>query len=1128
MTRIFDNIDQDLLTTLRGTMQISQRADFCVGYLNLRGWQAIDDLVQPWNPEIGQVCRVLVGMQRPPADEIRALYRQTADGDWLDNATASRMKMQFAAHLREQITLGIPTGSDEAGLRRLARQLRAKQLVVKLFLPYPLHAKLYLLFRDDINNPITGFVGSSNLTLSGLSKQGELNVDVLDHLATDKLTRWFDARWGDRWALDVSEDLATIIETSWAREDTIPPHHIYLSMAYHLSTEARAGLSQFRLPGRFEQELFEFQKSAVKIAARHLHRRGGVMIGDVVGLGKTIMATALARMFEDDMGYETLIICPKNLETMWEGYRTGYGLRGMVLPVSQVTKKLPDLKRYRLVLIDESHNLRNREGRRYKAIADYIKSCDAKVILLTATPYNKTKSDLSSQLRLFIDERANIGIRPERFMRKNAMSEAEFERKHQCKVNSILAIEKSDEFDDWRELIRLYMVRRTRSFIVQHYTAADDKGRRYITGKDDEKRYFPVRKPVSLTFAVNDADPADRYAHLYSPHVVDQINALHVPRYGLGLYLDPTAEKTASPAERKHIENLGRAGKRLMGFCRTNLFKRLESSGFSFLQSIDRHILRNQIYLYAIENGLDLPVGVLDAGLLDLERVDEDADGMEGDQEDLLDGLVDAVPQLDAVPDALARAKAVYEQYAGPFKKRFKWIRPSLFKAGLAQDLAQDTQALRELLAHQGPWEAAKDHKLQAFLQLVTKTHGKDKVLLFTQFADTARYLAREARAAGITHVEVATGASIDPYALACRFSPRSNQKTVAKADEVRVLICTDVLSEGQNLQDSNVVVNFDLPWAIIRLIQRAGRVDRIGQKAEEIFCYSILPAEGVEQLIQLRSRIRQRLQENAEVVGTDEAFFDDEEASTIRHLYTEQQGVLDDADDEVDLASYAWQVWKQATQDNPELARAIEALPPVVYSAKSFSLDSARFAQLGLDAAKGGALVYVKSPEGNDHLAWVGPNGKTVTESQFTVLRAAECAPGTPAVARADHHHDWVAVGLQLAASQDKAVGGGLGRPSSPRRRAYERLKPYATAQLKTLFRDDELERALDDMYQRPLLETAADMLNRLMRGGVNDDELAQAVKSLREDGRLTYTEDDTALREPRVVCSMGLVPAA
>jgi superfamily II DNA or RNA helicase len=1127
MARIFDNIEQKLLPTLRATMQVSKRADFCVGYLNLRGWQAIDDLIVPWNPDAGQVCRVLVGMQRPPHEDIRELYRQSDDANQIDNATASRLKTQFAAHLREQITLGIPTGQDEAGLRRLAHQLRAGQVVVKLFLPYPLHAKLYLLFRDDLNNPITGFVGSSNLTLSGLTRNGELNVDVLDHLGTEKLSAWFDARWEERWALDVSADLASIIETSWAREETIPPYHIYLNIAYHLSTEARAGLSQFRLPGRFEQELFEFQKSAVKIAARHLHRRGGVMIGDVVGLGKTIMATALARMFEDDLGYETLIICPKNLEPMWERYRTEYGLRGMVLPISQVTKKLPDLKRYRLVLIDESHNLRNREGRRYKAIADYIKSCDAKVILLTATPYNKTKADLSSQLRLFIDEKANIGIRPEHHMRKADISEAEFERKHQCRVNSILAIEKSEEFDDWRELIRLYMVRRTRSFIIQHYTEADKQGRRFIAGKDGEKRYFPVRKPLSLQFPVNEADPADRYARLYSPAVVDHINALHVPRYGLGLYVDLQLEKAATATERKIIENLGRAGKRLMGFCRTNLFKRLESNGYSFLQSIDRHILRNQIYLYAIENGRDLPVGVLDAGLLDLERVDEDADGVEGDPEDLLDGMIEAVPVEDNIPDDMARAKAVYEQYATEYKRRFKWIRPSLFKQKLAEDLAEDTQALRELLSAQGQWDPEHDQKLLALRTLVTQTHAKNKVLIFTQFADTARYLAREMRISGVTHVEVATGASADPYALACRFSPKSNNKTVAKADEVRVLICTDVLSEGQNLQDSNVVVNFDLPWAIIRLIQRAGRVDRIGQRAEEIYCYSFLPSDGVEQLIQLRSRIRQRLQENAEVVGTDEAFFEDEEANTIRNLYTEQQGVLDDNDDEVDLASYAWQIWKQATQDDPELARTVEALPPVVYSAKVFELDEVRFPMLGADATKGGALVYVKSPEGNDHLAWVGSNGKTVTESQFTVLRAAECTPDTPAVSRLENHHGLVANGLQLAVSQDKAVGGGLGRPSSARRRAYERLKPYATEQMKTLFRDEELERALDDIYQRPLLETSADLLNRLMRSGVNEEELAGAVKSLREENRLTYAEDDTNLREPRVVCSMGLVSA-
>jgi hypothetical protein len=1126
MARIFDNINEKLLATLRATMQVSQRADFCVGYLNLRGWQAIDDLVETWSPEQQQICRVLVGMQRPERDDIRELYGLHNESGLIDNARANELKHKFAQELREQITLGIPTGQDEHGLRRLAKQLRAGKVIVKLFLPHPLHAKLYLLFRDDVNNPITGFVGSSNLTMHGLSRQGELNVDVLDHLATQKLAAWFNDRWSERWALDLSAELAQIIELSWAREDAIAPHHIYLKMAYHLSTEARAGFSQFRLPQRFEDELFEFQKSAVKIAAQHLHRRNGVMIGDVVGLGKTMMATALARMFEDDLGYETLIICPKNLVPMWEKYRTDYGLRGRVVPVSQVASQLTDLKAYRLVLIDESHNLRNREGRRYKAIAEYIRRSDSRVILLTATPYNKTKTDLSSQLRLFIDERANIGVRPERFMRANGMSDADFERKFQCPAKSIAAIEKSDDFDDWRDLIRLYMVRRTRSFILQHYTQNEAGERPYLSTSNGERRYFPTRRPRSLTFDVNDTNPNDCYARLYSPAVVDTINALHVPRYGMGLYVSNVALKTATSTEQKLVENLGRAGKRLMGFCRTNLFKRLESSGYSFLQSLDRHILRNQIFLYAIKNGLDLPIGIQDAGLIDADRVDEDPDGVQGDIEDQRDGIVEAAPEVDGITDSLASAKKIYALYAGEYKKRFKWIRPELFLPSLASDLQEDVTALTTLLRIEGVWQPAKDNKLAALLQLVSSTHGKEKVLVFTQFADTARYLERQLIACGVTHAGCATGASADPHALACRFSPKSNGAKVSKKDEVRVLICTDVLSEGQNLQDSHVVVNFDLPWAIIRLIQRAGRVDRIGQLAEEIFCYSFLPSEGVEKLIQLRERIQQRLKENAEVVGTDEAFFEDEEKTAIRDLYAEQSGVLDDTDDEVDLASYAWQIWREATANNPELALAVEALPPVVYSAKSFAPDESRLGNItAIDGATtGGALVYVKSPEGNDHLAWLDVNGNTVTESQMVILKAAECEPDTPAVARAENHHELVAKGLTLAVTNDRSVGGGLGRPSSPRRRTYDRLSAYLKRQSGTLFYDDELERAINDIHDRPLLETAADTLNRLMRAGVNDEELADALKSLREENKLAYEKDESQLREPRVVCSLGL----
>src|SRR5439155_16831517 len=236
--------------------------------------------------------------------------------------------------------------------------------------------------------------------------------------------QWFEDRWDDRWCIDISAELVQIIEESWARETLIPPYHIYVKMAYHLSQEARAGLTEFHIPSEFRRKLFDFQSAAVRIAAHHLNKRGGVLIGDVVGLGKTLMATALARIFEDDFGLETLILCPKNLVKMWEDYRDQYRLRGRVLSLSLVTRELPKLRRYRLVVLDESHNLRNREGKRYRAIQEYLRANESKCVLLSATPYNKTYLDLASQLRLFVADDCDLGIRPEQKLRE--LGETEF------------------------------------------------------------------------------------------------------------------------------------------------------------------------------------------------------------------------------------------------------------------------------------------------------------------------------------------------------------------------------------------------------------------------------------------------------------------------------------------------------------------------------------------------------------------------------------------------------------------------------------------------------------------------------------------------------------------------------
>lgn len=1121
MARIYDNIETKFAEGLQGiiTNVGVKRVDFCVGYFNLRGWnlvvEQVDSLIGDYvyenDKRIFRKCRLLIGMHRPAEELIRQLYTEQTlpDANYV-----SRCKLEIARDFKRQLQLGLPTKQDEFTLRRLSAQMKDEKVCVKLYLREPLHAKLYLAHRPDDNfNKIQAIMGSSNLTYSGLTKQGELNAEFGDSDSAEKLSQWFDDRWEDKFCLDITKELINIIDNSWAGERDIPPYYIYLKTAYHLSEEARSGVKEFTIPAEFRNNLFEFQQTAVKIAARHLNneKRGGAMIGDVVGLGKTITACAIAKMYENTFGSNTLIICPANLQDMWAKYRRQYDLKSDIMSMAKPID-VDNARYYKLIIVDESHNLRNSQGTRYRNIRDLIQKQDCKVLLLTATPYNKQFKDLSSQLRLFIDDGTDLGIRPEAYIRQIG-GERKFNDKHEDFIRSIKAFERSECQEDWQELMKLFLIRRTRTFIKEYYTKEDkSNGRRYLEFKDGHRSYFPDRVPKSIEF---DTVDGDQYSRLYSDEMLGLIEDLKLPRYGLIHYLDDKKTADASKLEKALIENLSRAGQRMMGFCKSTFFKRIDSCGFSFLLTLSRHILRNAVFIYAIDNKMKLPVS--DENTLP-EDFMEDADV--NDIFTINDGENPTGEKLPHIPNTMAaymqKAEEYYNSLTG--KNNVQWIDSKYFKRTLKQQLKKDCEQLIAMINLCDVWAPDTDQKLNKLEELLNTWHKEDKVIVFTQYSDTAKYIYNQLRKRGIQHIGVATGDSKNPTAIVDRFSPISNRADVSAEDELRVLIATDVLSEGQNLQDAHVIVNYDLPWAIIRLIQRAGRVDRIDQSSEKIYCYSFFPADGVENIIRLRTRLNDRINENAGIVGSDEVFFEGNEQN-LRDMYNEKSGSLDDDDDDmdVDLGSQAYQIWKNATDANPELKRIIPELSNIVYSTKKAA-----------SAIEDGVITYARTYNDFDVLTWYNSKGEIVSQSQKRILQAMACSIDEPRLDAQENHLELVGKAVSGINNENTGVGGILGSRFSTKRKIYDLLEHYYEQPLSLFYTQEKkatLKFVIDQIYNYPLLENSKFILGRMMRTGSTHDDIVDTVIEMYENGNLCRVDEEKTIhKEPTIICSMGL----
>lgn len=1130
MARIFDNIDLKFTQGLQDIITNTgvKRVDFCVGYFNLRGWDLIIDQIdqlpgdyveEESSPSpMHRTCRLLIGMHQPPEEMTRWLYGRegfTPDGDYVRN-----QKLKIAREFRRQLQLGLPTKKDELTLRRLSQQLKDGKVCVKLYLREPLHAKLYLAHRPDDNfNKIMALMGSSNLTWSGLRGNGELNAEFADSDQSKKLADWFCDRWDDKFCIDISKELIEVIDNSWAGSTDIPPYYIYLKAAYHLSEEARNGIKEFTLTPEFRRELFDFQQTAVKIAARHLRneKRGGAMIGDVVGLGKTITACAIAKIYETTYASSTLIICPANLQEMWRKYARKYDLKVDIMSMAKPID-IDNSRYYRLIIIDESHNLRNgAKGSRYRNIKALIDRQDSNVLLLTATPYNKDFSDLANQLRLFISDDQDLGMRPEAYIR-NLGGERQFMQTHsETFIRSISAFDKSDCIEDWNELMKLFLVRRTRTFIKENYAKLDPKNnRKYLEFPNGDRSYFPDRLPKAIKF---ETESDDQYSRLYSRQMIDLMESLDLPRYGLTAYLNEEKAKDASTLEKQIIENLSLAGGQQMGFCKSTFLKRIDSCGFSFLLTLSRHILRNAVYLYALDNKLRLPVG--DENQLPDDFIDdEDVNSNILGDDFKNDGAADNdLPEISTdMEDYMRRAENYYNFIAT--KNNVSFIDSKYFKRTLKQKLKKDCETLIEMINLCGEWQPDTDQKLNELYNLLIEKHPDEKVVVFTQYSDTANYIGRELRKRGITNLSVVTGGCDNPTAEVEKFSPVSNERAdIQQEEQYRVLIATDVLSEGQNLQDSHIIVNFDLPWAIIRLIQRAGRVDRIGQKEEQIICYSFFPAEGVENIISLRKRLNDRINANANIIGSDEIFFEGNEQN-LRDMFNEKAGTLDDEDDgDVDLSSQAFQIWKNATDANPRLKEIIPKLQNMVYSTKTVD-----------NAGETGVITYARTHNDFDVLTWLAPDGSVVSHSQKRILQAMQCSIDDAPVEPIANHHELVGKAIAQIETEtaDPTTAGILGNRFSTRYRLVELLDHYYRQETTLFFNEEDkedLKLAIDDIYNYPLLDTAKLAIGQMLRRNQDNDEIVQYVVDLRKNGALCRLPiEENQHKEPTIVCSMGL----
>jgi len=742
----------------------------------------------------------------------------------LDFESHKRTKEIFSDTVTSEMEHSPDSFETEIGVRKFIEFLQSGKMEIKAYPSNNIHAKVYISrFGEDDRDFGRVITGSSNFSESGLIANREFNVELKDRSDVEFALTQFEELWKD--AVDLSKEYVdTINEKTWLN-DQITPYHLYLKFLYEYFKEDINIDQDFEtyLPEGFME--LDYQKQAVISAKKILDAYNGVFLADVVGLGKTFISALLAQQLRGKI----LIICPPVLKEYWEDTFFEFGVRGFkVESLGKLDYLIRDgVEKFDYIFIDEAHRFRNEVTQGYEKLHQIC--FGKKVILVSATPLNNTVEDIYSQLKLFqIPKKSTIPGIPdlEKFF---AGLKGRLDKYAKTDPEYIDCVKEVSR--DMREKVLKYvMVRRTRSEVLKYFKGDIDKQGLSFPELDDPNR-------IIYTF--------DGRTDAIFTATIELLKDFNYARYTPLLFL----KKPVSEFEMQSQRNVG-------GFMKGILVKRLESSFYAFGNTLRRFIESYQKFIDMYNQGtvyMSKKVNVYDF-------LDEDNE----------EALIRFVEQ-----------DKVQKYGADEFREEF------IAKLNSDLKLLQDIRAL---------WvDVTGDPKLEQFVSELRKNTilKGSKLVVFTESKETGDYLYRKLNkefpgkvmffsSAGGTLNGVEHTIPIARDLVRANFDPKQKQPL----DDIRILLTTDVLAEGINLHRSNIVINYDLPWNPTRVLQRVGRVNRVGSPHKNVYMYNFFPTAQSDIHLGLEASIKAKIQAFHDTLGEDAKYLSDEEQVTTHELF--------------------------------------------------------------------------------------------------------------------------------------------------------------------------------------------------------------------------------------------------